>query len=76
MVGSDLLPLCCQALAEPLRRQLYQASISKHFLAFIALNKQFLHSQLVCFLEALIFGPGGIYLSRTTSAVGSFFGPC
>jgi hypothetical protein len=26
--------LCiCQALAEPLRRQLYQASVSKHFLA-------------------------------------------
>ena len=31
---ADSIHLCiCQALAEPLRRQLYQAPVSKHFLA-------------------------------------------
>ena len=29
----------CQALAEPLRRQLYQAPVSKHFLAFTIVSR-------------------------------------
>ena len=33
MVGCELLLCICQTVAEPLRRQPYQASISKHFLA-------------------------------------------
>ena len=33
MVGFEHLYLICQALGEPLRRQLYQALVSKHLLA-------------------------------------------
>ena len=33
-LAASFLFCICQALAEPLRRQPYQASISKHFLAF------------------------------------------
>jgi hypothetical protein len=33
MVGWEHPPCICQALAEPLRRQLHQAPVSKHFLA-------------------------------------------
>jgi hypothetical protein len=33
MVGCETSHLYCQALAEPLRRQLYQIPVSKHFLA-------------------------------------------
>ena len=38
MVGCERLLYICQALAEPLRRQLYQALVSKHFLASTILS--------------------------------------
>jgi hypothetical protein len=44
----------CQALAEPLRRQLYQAPVSKHLLASTIVSAQFLYCPLHCFLGIMM----------------------
>jgi hypothetical protein len=52
MVGCEHPHLYYQVLAEPLRRQLYQAPISKHFLAFATVSGfgvgQFFDCQRAC----------------------------
>jgi hypothetical protein len=61
MVGCEHLPLC-QALAEPLRRQLYQAPVSMHFLATIIVSA-FEIFPILCTLFLLV---SPIFLTSTS----------
>jgi hypothetical protein len=48
--------LCiCQALAEPLRRQLYEVPVSKHFLTFKIVPEYGMDAQVVQSLDGLSF---------------------